>query len=536
MITYKEELYTEIRKRLTKLAVFFSLLIIFLLGMLFLFIENYQIKYDTKQVTSFFEIIDKKAEKVLHEINASILPNYLKEGSTERTLYSDYYEQLHRVDLPADLMVINKDGDVRLSIGESSLVLSSYYLKDMYRKDKQVVRKIQRGIDGTTYFLIGSKVKNSDYYSILIIDSYIFNQIGIEFGTKYVMTDYLDNVLVSNSQTFITSHKLNRQSLLFPIFIKNGNLYLSKVTKVNETSTLYTYLVTFPLLYFIFFSLVVMIALLSLLWKQSERLAQEISNKQTKEIEKLVVETKRLKEGDSYSIELKTNQEFQFLIDNINKMVEEREKLLQQQLVLERENFNYERKVLEAQFNPHFIYNTLEAIRVTSHFDPGITDKLILSLNRVLRYSVDFSSDHVCLGKDSQIIKDFLEVNAIRFDKFSYQIIIDEELMSFPVPKLFLLPLVENSIKYGMKVRKDLSIIISCYQIDNNIYFEVEDNGPGFTVDQIENINKIKENNTHHGLVNSYRRLKHLYPKSSLSICNKTEGTVVKFSVWGTNK
>lgn len=533
MVTYKEELYTEIRKRLTKLAVFVSLLIVFLLASLFLFIENYQLKYDTQQVLNFFDELDKKGERLLTELNESVIPKYVSNEKKERQFYTDYYQEMNSMGISADLMVITKQGDVTLSVGQASIGLSPYYLKSMCQENGRMTRKIQRDINGMMYVIMCSRVKNSDYYSLLIINSTVFNQMGIEFGTKYVISDNLDNILVKNSSNFVTGHKINHKKLLSPLFLENGNLYLSQVTKINKETTLYTYLMTFPLIYFLLFSLVVTSALLYLLWHQSERLAQGISNKQTKEINQLVAETKRLKEGQSHNISLKTNQEFQFLIDNINNMIEERDKLVQQQLVLERQNFHYERKVLEAQFNPHFIYNTLEAIRVTSHFDPGIADRLILSLNRVLRYSVDFSKEFACLGKDSQIIKDFLEVNKIRFDKFSYDIEIDQELEAFPVPKLFLLPLVENAIKYGMKVRQDLFITIHCYKEDDVIHFEVGDNGPGFKEEQLNRVNYLSEDETHHGLINSYRRLKHSYPNSSMSVCNQKEGAIVKFSVWG---
>lgn len=533
VVTYKEELYTEIRKRLTRLAVIVSMVIVLLLALLFLFIENYQLKYDTQQVVTFFKELDKKGEQVLHDINQSVVPSYLEGNNNERKLYADYYKILNDTDLTADLLVINKKGETAVSIGQSPVFLSPFYLKEMCLETGDTIKKIQRGMNGSMYFLLSRRIEKSDFYSILVIDSHIFNQMGIQFGTNYAIADQLDNVLVSNRPDFIESHKLNHQWLMYPFFFKGGNLYLSKLTTINASTTLYTYIITFPLIYFILFSFIVTSALFYLLWHQSERLAQGIASKQTQDINQLVAETMRLKKGNNYPIKLKTNREFQFLIDNINNMVEERDKLLQQQIILERQNFSYERKVLEAQFNPHFIYNTLEAIRVTSHFDPGITDRLILSLNRVLRYSVDFSSDHACLGKDTQIIKDFLEVNFIRFENFSYDIVVDDELMSFPVPKLFLLPLVENAIKYGMKVRQDLSISIRCYRVNDEIYFEVSDNGPGFTREKIETIHQIKEEGTQHGLVNSYRRLKHLYPNSSLTISNQKEGATVKFSVWG---
>ena len=196
MVTYKEELYTEIRKRLTRLAVIVSMVIVLLLALLFLFIENYQLKYDTQQVVTFFKELDKKGEQVLHDINQSVVPSYLEGNNNERKLYADYYKILNDTDLTADLLVINKKGETAVSIGQSPVFLSPFYLKDMCLETGDTIKKIQRGMNGSMYFLLSRRIEKSDFYSILVIDSHIFNQMGIQFGTNYAIADQLDNVLV----------------------------------------------------------------------------------------------------------------------------------------------------------------------------------------------------------------------------------------------------------------------------------------------------------------------------------------------------
>ena len=78
--------------------------------------------------------------------------------------------------------------------------------------------------------------------------------------------------------------------------------------------------------------------------------------------------------------------------------------------------------MLEAQFNPHFLYNTLETIKITSMIDASITQDLIQNLTRILRYSVTELEKETTLGKDLEIIEAYLKIHQIRFEQFSYHI------------------------------------------------------------------------------------------------------------------
>ncbi|CRH92351.1 Inner membrane protein ypdA [Chlamydia trachomatis] len=146
-------------------------------------------------------------------------------------------------------------------------------------------------------------------------------------------------------------------------------------------------------------------------------------------------------------------------------------------------------------------------------------EQMILAMNRVLRYSVASHKEYSTLEEDFEILEDFLMVNGIRFEGLSYQFAYPEHLAGLRVPKLFLLPLIENALKYGMYDRHQLMIEISVVEKADQILFEVADDGNGFSKAFLERFpTYLKEKGSQHGLINSYKRLEMLYSSSKISI------------------
>ncbi|HFU1142329.1 TPA: sensor histidine kinase, partial [Streptococcus pyogenes] len=216
-------------------------------------------------------------------------------------------------------------------------------------------------------------------------------------------------------------------------------------------------------------------------------------------------------------IDLESQDEFQYLSDQINQMVERLQQLHDKTLDLETQKLLFEKRMLEAQFNPHFLYNTLETILITSHYDSALTEKIVIQLTKLLRYSLTDSSKPVLLKDDLSVIESYLVINQVRFEELQYSINLSPDLDSLAVPKLFLLPLIENAIKYGLKERHDVKINIACYYQDDHIIFSVRDNGSGIDAHHQKVIREqLEAGESHHGLINSYRRLKYHFSEVSL--------------------
>lgn len=150
-------------------------------------------------------------------------------------------------------------------------------------------------------------------------------------------------------------------------------------------------------------------------------------------------------------------------------------------------------KMLESQFNPHFLYNTLELISITMYIDPKISDRLIQGLNEILRYSINDLS-FIRLDEDIFYIYKFLDIEKIKSeDKFKYQIEMDEESGEVLVPKLFLQPILENSLKYARKSTSNLDLKIQIKRNDKDLLIRISDNGKKFAKTEIERLNSYLE-------------------------------------------
>lgn len=224
-------------------------------------------------------------------------------------------------------------------------------------------------------------------------------------------------------------------------------------------------------------------------------------------------------EGELNRIDIRTDDEINSIVKNINKLIDSKKILLDKNVRFKYVNKYNEFKMLESQFNPHFLYNTLELISITMYIDPKISDRLIQDLNEILRYSINDLS-FIRLDEDIFYIYKFLDIEKIKSeDKFKYQIEMDEESGEVLVPKLFLQPILENSLKYARKSTSNLDLKIQIKRNDKDLLIRISDNGKKFAKTEIERLNSYLEVESkkdyismkHHGLINTYNRLRMLY-------------------------
>lgn len=272
-----------------------------------------------------------------------------------------------------------------------------------------------------------------------------------------------------------------------------------------------------PMVSVMLFSLISSAVIFVILQRKSSGLANRIAAKNSRAINQMVRDMSAISRQEKRRIDLESQDEFQYLSDQINQMVERLQQLHDKTLDLETQKLLFEKRMLEAQFNPHFLYNTLETILITSHYDSALTEKIVIQLTKLLRYSLTDSSKPVLLKDDLSVIESYLVINQVRFEELQYSINLSPDLDSLAVPKLFLLPLIENAIKYGLKERHDVKINIACYYQDDHIIFSVRDNGSGIDAHHQKVIREqLEAGESHHGLINSYRRLKYHFSEVSL--------------------
>jgi two-component system sensor histidine kinase YesM len=142
---------------------------------------------------------------------------------------------------------------------------------------------------------------------------------------------------------------------------------------------------------------------------------------------------------------------------------------------------------LQMQINPHFLYNTLDAITWMAKIkkQPEI-EKLTINLAKFFRLSLHKGDKYIYMLEEAELIEHFLEIEKIRFpNTINYQCDLRDGTGNYKVLKLILQPIVENCIKHGFAGKEEVGTInIKAYSKGDDILIEVSDNGCGFDVEE----------------------------------------------------
>ena len=149
---------------------------------------------------------------------------------------------------------------------------------------------------------------------------------------------------------------------------------------------------------------------------------------------------------------------------------------------------------LQSQINPHFLFNTLESIRMkliaSDNNEQAMS--MVFNLSKILRKSLNWHGDMIPLKEELDFVHSYLEIQKSRF-KDKIEVFIDNSEVSddFMIPKLIIQPLVENAVKHGIENKKGKGIIhIKIYRLDNTIKIIVCDNGIGIESEKLDSIQK----------------------------------------------
>ncbi len=235
------------------------------------------------------------------------------------------------------------------------------------------------------------------------------------------------------------------------------------------------------------------------------------------------------------------------LQDCFQNMIRQIEILIQKDYVKQIRIKDNEYRTLQAQINPHFLYNTLDQIYWTAlnHKENDIAI-MIYSLSRLLRETIKGSSNFdklISLQDEINLLEYYLTIQKNRFrDRLTFEKSITETALNSYVPKFILQPLVENSIKYGVEATTlPCNITLTAKTDESHLIITIVDNGIGVPEDLNIRIEKgeVQSKGSGIGLSNVYHRLKILYDKqATFTICNQhPQGACATISVpLNTNK
>ena len=454
--SFKKSLQKEILHRSSIAAFVTSLLLLILLFGFSYFLQKQQLSKDTRQIVKQVQEMKEANNELLTTMNHKMIPGFLDGKHTEREVFSLFYETKAKLKLSSDLIILSDTGELLFSTNRNhqESILSPYYLKLLIQNPSQdkVTEKIALSSDKQHYTLfIKPLLQNQRVkaYTIAFVNENDFISSFPMINSKYIITDSFGNMFSNNTNQFTRStlEKFDEKLLHSRTHWYANEPLIVQKEKVGAIFSIYTFQSFFPIPSLLGLASVLTLCIFFLYFWQARRIAHKIATHNAVPIESLVYQLQEIPKQAEKRLYLQTGDEFEFMTGKINNMLYELDQLHQKMLTIEKEKWIFERKMLEAQFNPHFLYNTLETIKITSLMDAALTQDLIQNLTRILRYSITDLEKETTICQDLKIIEDYLIIHKIRFEHFSYDIICPESVDNQPIPKLFLLPLVENAIK-----------------------------------------------------------------------------------------
>lgn len=206
------------------------------------------------------------------------------------------------------------------------------------------------------------------------------------------------------------------------------------------------------------------------------------------------------------------------MIGDIQRLLAEiyQERLHAEQLKTQQREAEF--KALASQMNPHFLYNTLETIRMKArvNHEPEI-EELVKLLAKILRKSIQAGGSEVTVKAETELVEAYLKIQRYRFDeRIQYRIQMNQEVEDCRILPLILQPLVENSIIHGLETKEGTGcILVRIEERQEQLFITVEDNGVGMDEEQLGQLQKElgrrSLNRSHVGVCNVHERIRLKY-------------------------
>ena len=280
---------------------------------------------------------------------------------------------------------------------------------------------------------------------------------------------------------------------------------------------------------------VLLVAVCLFLSDRSRKRTEHFVRKPIQELESV---TGQLAKGDLQARIPQTDVvELTKLTDQVNVMADNLETTMRQNVLDARNLKKAELRILQAQINPHFLYNTLDAIVWKAEAgDEKEVIRLTSALSDFFRISLSSGADWIPISQEKKHISGYLSIQQTRYrDILKYEIDIPDEIGDFYILKLLLQPLVENALYHGIKYRRGGgTILVTGAREGEELIFRVQDTGKGMDAATLEELNRrmaegqptVASGTGGFGLVNVNLRIRLYY--------NQQEGVHIESGPGGT--
>lgn len=382
--------------------------------------------------------------------------------------------------------------------------------------------------------------KLSGILQITLQDDYFLTKLADEQKEKknYIINSY--GTIVSSNSTDAIGKKANNYSNVFTNIKNDSGIYefidknekfkvvyrkLATSSNTNETWTIVSVVPESLLLVQINNARNIVLWLCGGIFIVLLAFITVLSKSITQRIEILAQGTKNVVDGNYTAlVKVHGNDEISDLGENFNHMMQYLNTLINEVVQNQIQMQNYKIKQQETEFislqnqiNPHFLYNTLDAIRMHAVLtDNKIVAEMLVTLSNLLRYNITRGNEYISLKEEISHVKNYIKLMNIRYDDAINLVVnVDPIIEETKVLKLIMQPIVENSLKHGFKKNlTEITITLSAKIVNENLIIEIMDNGCGMDSKTLEELNnnletgKIIDGTKSIGLVNVNSRLK----------------------------
>lgn len=384
------------------------------------------------------------------------------------TYVGKYTEILHNVTTASEF---NQDFKESIDLKMYYYVVESHYSEGLPIEEVEAAQELAKGLLDTT----------TDKESFKAINGVLKLCINLESKIRQIEeTESYDERQIQLENNIYVLTKLI-QEYMYNYLYHEAALLDRLQTEMTERLYLEVLLIV-----------ILAVLLVGVMMKRALRFGQSV----TKPISELCTRVTAIGNGDlTPKIPIQAQEyEIQTLSNGFENMVSRLNQLIEQNREEQMSLRQAELALLQAQINPHFLYNTLDAIVWLIEMEKNEQAvEMVTSLSSFFRSSLSNGRDIITLKEEEQHVRSYLEIQQVRYkDILSYEISIDPSLFACRIPKLTLQPLVENALYHGLKLKRGLGhISVTGMRDGRDLVLTVVDDGAGMSEERLMEVQRM---------------------------------------------
>lgn len=514
--------------------------------------RNY--RYNVQIADTIGNIIGTYQNQADHLSKDGGMQDYLELNFSNSKLYGSFYDFVNKMETKGNFFVFDEklkpliqssDHIPEYAQGEAASMWGP--IRRMLDTPEKVILARQPASTADSPSLtVGKAIVKKDHVIGYITFDFnkrdLVNLISKNFSTSVVITDKFGYVIACTNELLV--NELGKIDVNFRdksgvVESNDDSQYVTRTEILDAEISIYTLTSIGYFRSMLILTGVLLSLLFGMLTLTTYLSARKIADSKTKVIDDIIRAIEHVQNGNlETQLKVNTNDEFQVFAEAYNQMLGDIKNLIEANKEKARQNVLSEIKQLESQFNPHFLFNTLETIRYMVKMNPSSASTMIVVLSNLLRYSINNTITEVNLGDDVEYTKNYLFIQKYRFrNKFDYGIHVDEAALDCIVPKLIVQPIIENAIMHGFANRQSLTVQIKAVITEDTLVVIIHDDGEGMEPKVLQKIRHILDgninNSSHIGLYNVHRRVQLIYgEKYGVNLSSEHHGgTVVKITL-----